>query len=314
MTNLEGRVILRRAGARPAADGVRTDLEVLAELAERLGQRRRGSVADPATVFDELRRASAGGRPTTAASPTSASPPTAACSGPARTRTTRARRGCSWIGSPTPDGRARFHAGQPPAAAEEPDDEFPLSSDHRPRAALTTSPARRPGASPALPRRAATRSSSCIRCWPAGTASPRATRCGCVTAAASARARARLTPDIRPDTVFMPFHWGGDGRAQPAHQPRARPPFAHARVQGLRRAHRQREPGDRHEETPMTADASVLTSHRPRFLQGVFAFKGAGLMEPVLLDPSLVYTVPPTARPSSSTSAPATPRRSWSTS
>lgn len=29
----------------------------------------------------------------------------------------------------------------------------------------------------------------------------------------SACARARLTPDIRPDTLFMPFHWGGAGRA-----------------------------------------------------------------------------------------------------
>ena len=25
--------------------------------------------------------------------------------------------------------------------------------------------------------------------------------------------RARVTPDIRPDTVFMPFHWAGPGRA-----------------------------------------------------------------------------------------------------
>jgi hypothetical protein len=30
----------------------------------------------------------------------------------------------------------------------------------------------------------------------------------------------------------------------------------------------------------------------PRFLQGVFAFDGLGLDKPVLLDPSLTYTVP----------------------
>ena len=35
----------------------------------------------------------------------------------------------------------------------------------------------------------------------------------------------------------------------------------------------------------------------------MFAFEGAGSTEPFLLDPSLVYTVPPTARRSSSTSA-----------
>jgi len=29
----------------------------------------------------------------------------------------------------------------------------------------------------------------------------------------AACARARLTPDIRPDTLFMPFHWAGAGRA-----------------------------------------------------------------------------------------------------
>ena len=29
----------------------------------------------------------------------------------------------------------------------------------------------------------------------------------------SASARARLTPDIRPDTLFMAFHRGGEGRA-----------------------------------------------------------------------------------------------------
>jgi assimilatory nitrate reductase catalytic subunit len=28
-----------------------------------------------------------------------------------------------------------------------------------------------------------------------------------------ATARARITADIRPDTVFMPFHWGGSGAA-----------------------------------------------------------------------------------------------------
>ena len=59
LTNLEGRVILRRR-ALPPPDGVRTDLEMLAELAERLGRGKYFS-AEPREVFDELRRASAGG-------------------------------------------------------------------------------------------------------------------------------------------------------------------------------------------------------------------------------------------------------------
>ncbi|MET8678529.1 molybdopterin oxidoreductase family protein [Streptomyces sp. NPDC004647] len=58
-TNLEGRVILRRK-ALSAPPGVRTDLEVLSGLAARLGWEK-GFPTDPEEVFDELRRASAGG-------------------------------------------------------------------------------------------------------------------------------------------------------------------------------------------------------------------------------------------------------------
>ena len=51
---------------------------------------------------------------------------------------------------------------------------------------------------PALARRHAISEGSCV--W---LRSRRGTAAG----------RARLTPDIGLDTVFMPFHWGGDGRA-----------------------------------------------------------------------------------------------------
>ncbi len=59
MTNLEGRVILRQRAMFPPS-GVRTDLEVLADLAGRLGYGR-FFASEPAEVFEELRRASAGG-------------------------------------------------------------------------------------------------------------------------------------------------------------------------------------------------------------------------------------------------------------
>ncbi|WP_448319397.1 molybdopterin oxidoreductase family protein, partial [Streptomyces sp. CO7] len=58
-TNLEGRVLLRRQALAPPA-GVRSDLYVMRELAARLGVEK-GFSDDPEEVFEELRRASAGG-------------------------------------------------------------------------------------------------------------------------------------------------------------------------------------------------------------------------------------------------------------
>ncbi|MFD1661044.1 molybdopterin oxidoreductase family protein [Streptomyces caeni] len=58
-TSLEGRVLLRRRAITPPP-GVRGDLEVLHGLAARLGVEK-GFPTDPGEVFDELRRASAGG-------------------------------------------------------------------------------------------------------------------------------------------------------------------------------------------------------------------------------------------------------------
>ncbi|MFJ4834176.1 molybdopterin oxidoreductase family protein [Streptomyces sp. NPDC088747] len=58
-TSLEGRVLLRRQALTPP-DGIRSDLYVLHELALRLGVEK-GFPTDPEEVFEELRRASAGG-------------------------------------------------------------------------------------------------------------------------------------------------------------------------------------------------------------------------------------------------------------
>ena len=59
MTNLEGRVLLRKRAMAPP-EGVRSDTEILSAVAGRLGC---GAMfpAEPRVIFDELRRASAGG-------------------------------------------------------------------------------------------------------------------------------------------------------------------------------------------------------------------------------------------------------------
>ncbi|GAA4105667.1 hypothetical protein [Nocardioides kongjuensis] len=60
MTNLEGRVILRRGAITPP-EGVRSDLEVIAGLGREAGLAITFET-EPEAVFEELRRASAGGR------------------------------------------------------------------------------------------------------------------------------------------------------------------------------------------------------------------------------------------------------------
>ncbi|HWH94863.1 MAG TPA: molybdopterin oxidoreductase family protein [Baekduia sp.] len=209
MTNVEGRVIHRRAALDPP-DGVRSDLEILEGVAQRLGCAERFPSA-PRVVFDELRRASAGGR--------------ADYAGITWDRIA-AEGGVFWPcpdedhpGTPrlfleafaTPDGRARFVAVSHRAAHEEPDHEFPLflttgrTITHYQSGTQTRRVAQlhagEPEAfvelHPVLARRMQIEERDLVALR---------TRRG------RAVARARLTPDIRPDTLFMPFHWGGDER------------------------------------------------------------------------------------------------------
>jgi len=125
MTNLEGRVIHRRGAFQPPS-GVLTDLEIINELARHLGRQKYFSFPDSESVFNELRRASAGG--------------VADYSGISYQKI-EAGQGVFWPcpsddhpgtprmfteGFPTATGRAKFHAVHHQPPAEEPDDEFPL--------------------------------------------------------------------------------------------------------------------------------------------------------------------------------------------
>ena len=206
-TNLEGRVLLRRKAIDPPG-GVRTDLEILHELAARL-DRPTGFPTDASAAFDELRAASAGG--------------IADYAGISHARLAAGEQ-LHWPcpdedhpGTPrlfldafaTPDGRARF------VAVEQPDEHEPVSEGFPLR--LTTGRVAMQYQSGAQTRR--------VEALP-GTAyvelhEDLAARLGVLqgervrvsTVRGQAYLPAKVTDAIRADTVFVPFHWAGKQRA-----------------------------------------------------------------------------------------------------
>ncbi|MEU6271668.1 molybdopterin oxidoreductase family protein [Streptomyces populi] len=251
-TNLEGRVLLRRRALTPP-EGVRGDLDVLHGLAALLGVEK-GFPTDPEEVFEELRRASAGGPadysgityrrlaeengvfwpcpapegPDGGAGDTDAGgvPDAPAGGGPG---------GGHHPGTPrlfldrfaTEDGRARFVPVSHRPAAEEPDDEYPVL--------LTTGRVVAQYQSGAQTRRVdelnAAAPGPFVEMHPRLAARLGAADGDAVTVVSRrgrAVAPARITAAIRPDTVFMPFHWPGEGRTNtltnPALDPVSRMP------------------------------------------------------------------------------------------
>ncbi len=206
MTNLEGRVLLRQRAVR-APEGVCSDLDVIAGLAARLDAPGTWST-EPREVFDELRRASAGG---------------VADYGGITYERIAAEDGVFWPcpstehpgtprlfadGFPTPDGRARFVAVEHRAAAEEPDADYPVL--------LTTGRLLQHYQSGAQTRRVpALREAQpepMVEVHPDLAEShdlEEGDRVRVISRRGAAEALVRITETIRPDTVFMPFHWGG---------------------------------------------------------------------------------------------------------
>ena len=215
MTNLEGRIIRRRRAV-DAPGEARSELWILGELARRLGVEG-GFPEDPATVFAELARASAGG--------------TADYSGVTYVRLdageelhwpvpSETRHGAAHPGTPrvflerfaTPDGRARMI----PVSHHAPADDVRANAttylvtgrvlQHYQSGAQTRRVDELNSAQPEpfvevhpllADRRALTEGEEAILS----------------TARGEAIATVRLTEAIRPDTVFMPFHWAGAGSA-----------------------------------------------------------------------------------------------------
>ncbi|MBP2476543.1 assimilatory nitrate reductase catalytic subunit [Crossiella equi] len=226
MTNLEGRILLRQKALSPPV-GARGDADLLAALAQRLGQPAERFPTDAETAFTELRAASKGGA--------------ADYSGVTYDRL-RAGEALYWpvpdtahAGTPrmflsrfnTPDGRARFHPVDHRGPVEPPDTEFPLYAttgrvlQHYQSGAQTRLVPELNNAVPHVfvevhPDTAAR----------AGLAAGDQARV--VSRRGTVLAEVRTVPSLRLDTVFLPFHFPGEQRANlitnPALDPASRMP------------------------------------------------------------------------------------------
>ncbi|MCA5895164.1 molybdopterin oxidoreductase family protein [Isoptericola sp. NEAU-Y5] len=256
MTNLEGRVIRRRRAV-DAPGHVRSELWILAELARRLGSPV-DFPDDPAVVFDELARASAGGPadysglsharldadeaaggpglfwPCPATGPArelSGPGPLERAPGPDNSRARELSGPRAGIGAPGPDNWRGQHPGTPRVFLERfatPDgraravvvDHVGPSDDVRPDAPVYLVTGRvlqhyQSGAQthrvPELERLVPEPYAELHPHLGQRVGVPDGGRVRLTSARGDVVATARWTDAVRPDTVFMPFHWGGPG-------------------------------------------------------------------------------------------------------
>ena len=226
MTNLEGRVIRRRRVTTPP-EGVKDDVALICELAERLGRGEHFRYAGSEEIFGELGRASSGG-PADYAGITYDK--------------IDANDGVFWPcpdgehpgtprmfvdGFPTANGRARFLPVRHASPAEEPDEDFPLylttgrnlsqyqsgTQTRRIEELMSMTPAPLAEIHPATASRYLLEDGGDVTL---------ATRRG------AAEFKVKVTRSIREGTVFVPFHWGGMQAANrltnPALDPTSRMP------------------------------------------------------------------------------------------
>ncbi|MDT0442543.1 molybdopterin oxidoreductase family protein [Streptomyces johnsoniae] len=219
MTSLEGRV-LRRRRLRPPPRGARSDLHVLHELAVRLGEPGHRYPTEPRRVFDELRRASRGGPADYSGITYERLEAGEALYWPCPDEADQGRPGRPHPGTPRlfldrfahPDGRARFAEVEHRESAETPGGAYPLYATtgrvlaHYQSGAQTR---RVPELHEAAPEAFAEMHPD--------TAARAGLGEGALARVSSPRgsmlARVRLVGSMRTDTVFLPFHFPGAGRA-----------------------------------------------------------------------------------------------------
>ncbi len=207
LTNLEGRVIRRRQASQ-APPNVRSDLWIFAELAKRLEASGRFDYPTTEAIFDELRRATAGG--------------IADYAGMTYQRIEQDN-GVFWPcpsedhpGTPYPfaerfahaDGKAKLFPVEHRLSGDEPDSDYPIYfttgryQEHYNSGAQTRK-VRRLMDQQSLPR---------LQIHPDLAREYRVTHGSSVeveSRRATATFQAEITDSIRPDTLFAPFHWGG---------------------------------------------------------------------------------------------------------
>lgn len=208
MTNLEGRVILRRKAVESPKD-VKTDIEILCELAKRMGKAAQFSFKNPEEVFNELREATKG-------APSD-------YSGISYEKIERQK----GVFSPCPDekhlgtprlftdrfyfwnGKARFHRVRHENSWEMPCKDFPLY--------LTTGRVLSHYQSGAQTRRIEKLNEMAEE--PFAEIHPSTARnygveqgekIALQTRRDAIQLPIKITPNIREDTIFVPFHWGND--------------------------------------------------------------------------------------------------------
>ncbi|MFV0634973.1 molybdopterin oxidoreductase family protein [Demequina sp.] len=210
MTNLEGRIIRRRKAV-DAPGEARTELWILRELASRLGVAQ-GFSDDAETVFEELTRASAGGKADYAGvtyerldAGEELHWPVPHAGHPGTPRV-------FLDGFPTPDGRARMVAVDHHAPADDVRAGSPTYLvtgrvlQHYQSGAQTRRVAELVAAQPEPFVEVHPLLAQRLSLAEGGEAI-------LTTARGRAIARVRITEAVRPDTVFMPFHWAGAGSA-----------------------------------------------------------------------------------------------------